>query len=326
MRAAVFDSYGPPEVLRVGDVAVPSPRPGEVLVKVYATSANGGDIAARSGTLRLLTGSSFPKRTGVEFTGEVAATADLTAPWSVGDRVWGVLPRSQYARGGGGSAAEYVAVPISKISELPATVDPVEAAGLLAGGTTGLKGLRDVAGLRRGERLLVTGANGGVGSVAVQLGKALGAHVTGYGNAAARERLTVLGADEFVDHRVVPPSALGAFDVVFDTTGTRLEELRRLLSPGGRMVSIAARGGRPIAQLVASQARGPRRIRFFSGDPGSAALGDLARFVERGQIVPVTAAVHDLDAIADAHRALEGRGVVGKHIVQVSPPAPAGRA
>lgn len=171
----------------------------------------------------------------------------------------------------------------------------------------------------------MTGANGGVGSVAIQLGRAMGAHVTACGNGATLDLLRSLGADVAVDHSSVPVPDLGRFDVILDTVGTAPSQLRTLLTAGGRMVSIAVRGARPIAAVVASQVYGHRRIRSFSGDPGAGLLHDVARFVDRGELVPVVAGVHELDDITTAHRALEGRGVAGKHVVRVSEPEISGQ-
>lgn len=153
-------------------VPVPEGRPGEVLVRVHAISVNGGELAGRAGRVRLVTGRSFPQRTGIDFVGEVAEADPAAEGLKPGDRVWGVPPRRM------GSAAEYVAVRPRQIAFAPRGISMVEAASLPVG-TTAITALRDKAALRPGERLLVRGASGGVGSVAVQIGKAMGAHVTG---------------------------------------------------------------------------------------------------------------------------------------------------
>ncbi|NUV37617.1 NAD(P)-dependent alcohol dehydrogenase, partial [Streptomyces sp. KAI-27] len=214
MRAALFDRYGPPEVLYEGRVPVPVPKPGEVLVKVHATSVNGGELAGRAGRVRLVTGRRFPQRTGIDFTGEVAEVTPGVRGPAVGDRVWGVLGRTM------GSAAEYVAIGPGRLSPAPRTVSLTEAASLPAGGTTGLTALKAHAGLRPGERLLVRGAAGGVGSVAVQLGKALGAHVTAVAGAGRLDFVRELGADEAYSYTECGPGDLGPFDVIMDTAGT----------------------------------------------------------------------------------------------------------
>ncbi|MFD4539911.1 NAD(P)-dependent alcohol dehydrogenase [Streptomyces bauhiniae] len=312
MNAVLFDRYGGPEVLHLSRVPRPEPAAGEVLVRVRAFSVNGGELAARAGRVRLLTGRSFPQRVGLDFTGEVAAP---TPEFAVGDRVWGVLGRTS----GFGSAAEYVTVPADRLGRVPEGLDLVEAAALPVA-TTAVTALRDKAGLRAGERLLVRGAAGGVGNAAVQLGRAWGAEVAGLARAANLDFVRGLGAHEAVDHRAVRPDGLGRFDVVLDTVGTDLGTYRGLLNPGGRMVTIAFDLSRPAASLghiLASTVHGRARVRFFSGNPKRADLDALAHEVTEGRLRPAVDTVFDLAETADAHRALEAGGVKGKYVVRV---------
>ncbi|MBQ0880609.1 NAD(P)-dependent alcohol dehydrogenase [Streptomyces rochei] len=319
MRAALYDGYGPPEVLYEGTVPRPVAAPGEILVRVLTASVNGGELAGRAGKLRPvtgLTGRGFPKRTGMDFVGEVVTPGPPGSGVTAGDRVWGLLPRRRMF----GSAAEFVTVPPGKVARAPSSLDAAEAVSLLAGGTTALVALRDKARLRAGERLLVRGAAGGVGSVAVQLGRARGAHVTALAGARNLDFVRDLGADDAFDYATTGPAGLGRFDVVFDAVGTDLGAYRRLLAPGGRMVAIAfdlSRPGTSLARLLATTVYGPRRVRFFSGNPDRALLADLTALVEDGALRPVVDTVHPLSAIADAHRALERGGVRGKHVIRV---------
>jgi NADPH:quinone reductase-like Zn-dependent oxidoreductase len=315
MRAARYDRYGPPEVLYEGTLPKPVARPGEVLVRVHAASVNGGELLGRAGKFRLITGRGFPKGTGIDFAGEVAALDSPTPGLSVGDRVWGLLPRRF------GSVAEFVAVRPRQLALAPAGLDPVQAVALLAGGTTSITALRDKARLKAGERLLVRGASGGVGSVAVQLGRAYGAHVTALAGARNLDFVRDLGADEVFDYATTRPVDLGPFDVVLDTAiGTELSAYRRLLAPGGRMVSITFDSEHMLSSLayvLASTVFGPRRVRFFSGNPTHRLLADLARLAESGALRPVVDTVHPLSGIAEAHRALEAGGVRGKHVIEI---------
>lgn len=320
MRAAQFDAFGPPEVLYEGSVPKPVARPGEVLVRVHATSVNRGELYGRAGRVRLVTGRRFPMGIGLDFTGEVAALGSPMSGLAVGDRVWGVMPRGRF-----GSAAEFVTVRPRQLAHAPAGLDLVQAAALPVG-TTAITALRDKVRLQAGERLLVRGASGGVGYVAVQLGRAYGAHVTALAGAANLDLVRDLGAEEAFDYATTRPADLGPFDVVLDTVGTDLGSYRRLLTPTGRMVTIAFdidNAVTSLSSIIASALFGSRRIRLFSGNPTHQLFADLTGYVESGALRPVVDTVHPLADIAKAHRAMESGGVRGKHVVSVGLAHPA---
>ncbi|RDG35777.1 NAD(P)-dependent alcohol dehydrogenase [Streptomyces corynorhini] len=326
MRAALYDRFGPPEVLYEGSVPVPVRAPGEVLVRVRAVGVNGGELSGRAGRVKLVTGRRFPLRMGIDFVGEVAEVAEATgsarstgqdgaAPGPRrGDVVWGGLGRRL------GSAAEYVAVRPRQISLAPENLTPAEAVSLLAGGTTSLTALRDKARIRPGERLLVRGGSGGVGSVAVQLGKMFGARVTALAGPRNLDFVRELGADEVIDYTTARAAELGSFDVVMDTVGTELASFRKLLSPGGRMVSVTFDADHilsSVGYILWSAVHGTGRVRAFSGNPRHAQLAELAGYARDGAVRPVVDTVRPLAEIAAAHRALEAGGVRGKHVVEI---------
>lgn len=196
MRAARYDRYGPPDVLHEAMVEKPTAGPGDVLVRVHGASiGSGGEVMVRAGKFALITGRRFPQGLGVDFAGEVVSVGSAVTGTAPGDRVWGLLPHRAF-----GAIAEFVAVPAARVAPAPRGLDLVEAAALPAVGTTVIRALKVEAALRTGERLLVRGASGGVGSVAVQLGKALGAHVTGLAGARNLDWVRGLGADEVADY------------------------------------------------------------------------------------------------------------------------------
>ncbi|SDO50015.1 NADPH:quinone reductase [Lentzea jiangxiensis] len=322
MRAALFDRYGPPSVLYEAKVPIPRHTSKEIRVRVHATTVNGGELAARAGELRLLMGRRFPRHIGMDFVGEVVDVGSAVTDVRNGELVCGVLPRSTELIGRRGSAAEYITVRPHRVTRKPRNLTSVETASILGGGTTSITALRDVAHLLPGERLLVRGASGGVGSMAVQIGKAFGAHVTGLAGKANLDFVRDLGADEVFDYRTTQPGQLGHFDVVLDTAGTDHAAYRRLLSPTGRMVSISfdpSRVFRSIGYLLASTVHGSKRVRFFSGNPQRELFTELVELAEAGEVRPVVDTVHPLSDIAAAHAALEAGGVRGKHIIEVTP-------
>ncbi|WP_460777765.1 NAD(P)-dependent alcohol dehydrogenase [Nocardiopsis nanhaiensis] len=315
MRAARYDRYGPPEVLYEGTLPCPVPGPDQILVRAHASSVNGGELLMRAGRLSLLVGRRFPKGIGIDFAGEVAEVGARVRGLAVGDRVWGSVGRT-----GGSATAEYVAVRPEQVSHSPTGLDPFEAVSLAVGGTTGITALRDKAKVRSGERALVRGASGGVGSVVVQLAKAMGAHVTALAGARNLDFVRGLGADEAFDYATTGPRELARlerFDAVVDTVATNLPAYRRLLAPGGRIVAVGIGSFASVLHILGSQVLGRRRIVFFSGNPKTDLFTDLAGYVERGEVRPVVDTVHELADIAKAHRALEAGGVRGKHVVRL---------
>lgn len=315
MKAAQITSFGTPDVLRVTETGTPSPGAGEVLVAVEASSVNGHDTMVRTGGVKLVSGRRFPIGTGLDFAGVVAATGAGVPGFRAGDRVWGMVhPRRRHTTA---AAAEYVVVAADRIGLAPAGVSAVEAASLVVAGSTALIALRESAGLRDGERVLVRGAAGGVGTAAVQLAHAMGGHVT----ALARDRhaaaLRALGAGEVLDYGSTTSAEIGPFDVILDTVGSELNCYRSRLAKGGRMVTIGL-SAPALAAIAASAIHGARRIRTFSANPGTTVLDDLAGHVTSGALRPVVHSVYPLADVAAAHLAFERGGVLGKHVLAVS--------
>ncbi|MFJ9011931.1 NAD(P)-dependent alcohol dehydrogenase [Streptomyces canus] len=314
MKAVQITGFGRADVLRVNDVERPAPGAGEVLVSVEASSVNGHDVIVRSGELKMVSGRRFPIGVGLDFAGIVAATGAGVEGYRVGDRVWGMVhPRRRHSVAG---AAEYVVVSTERVAHAPADLSSVEAAALVVAGSTALIALRDSVHVADGERVLVRGAAGGVGTAAVQLAHAMGGHVTALARDRHAELLTDLGADEVLDHRSTASEQMGPFDVIVDTVGTELHCYRSRLAKGGRMVTVGLSPS-ALAAIAASSVHGSRRIRTFSANPETPVLREVAGHVTSGALRPVIDSVYPLADIAAAHRAFERGGVVGKHVVTV---------
>lgn len=230
MKAVVYERYGPPEVLRVEDVPVPSPAAGQVRVRVAATSVNlsdweclqGSPAYARMGGLRVPA-----RRTlGSDIAGVVDEVGEGVAGYRAGDEVYA----DNLALMGG--FAEYALVPDSALAHKPSALSFAEASTIPQAGAIAVQGTH---GARAGSRVLINGAGGGSGSFAIQLAKRLGAHVTGVDNAAKQDFMRSLGADEVIDYRRDDFTRGQPFDLVLDLVAHRsVFAYRRALAPGGR--------------------------------------------------------------------------------------------
>ena len=319
MRAAQYSRFGGPDVIEIADVPVPRPQADEVLVRVRVTSVNGGEVAIRAGRLRIVSGRRFPRGLGIDFAGEVIAVGASVQEPIVGAKVWGMLDNRTVVRGGvsTGAAAQYVIVKATLTAPMPDKLDPVQAVSLLAGNGA-FAALRDRAGLRAGERLLVRGGTGGVGFVAVQVGRSMRAEVTTLVSAPNIGTAKALGADIALDHRATSPGDIGEFDVIFDTVGSDMEAYRRRLAPEGRMIAISANPPiRGFMAVFASSFRRSRRIQYILAEPTRALLDDYAELIASGEVTPLIASERPLEELADAHRAFERGGRAGKHLVHI---------
>lgn len=292
MKALVQRVYGAPEDLTFEDVPDPVPGPGEVLVRVLATSVNPYDWHFMRGEpriARLMTGGFGLRRPpvgilGCDLAGRVETAGTEFAP---GDDVYALLPRGAYA--------EYVCVREDLLAPMPANLTHEQAAAMPMAAVTALLALR---GVEAGQRVLVNGASGGVGTFAVQLGKALGAEVDAVCGTGNVDLVRSLGATEVIDYREEDFTRSGRrYDFVLDIAGGRsLFACRRVLERAGTFVAVGGPAGRwlqPAGHVFAALAAGPlvRRRAVLVDAVGcpdkKAVLGELAAFVERGRLTPV---------------------------------------
>lgn len=328
MTAVVHEVYGdvPEDVLRLRQVPRPVVGAGEVLVRVRAAGVD-------RGTWHVMAGWPYPIRVagfglrrpkflnpGRSLAGTVAAVGEGVTGFEPGEEVYGI---------GAGSFAEYVAVQPGKLAAKPSSLSFEEAAAVPISGLTALQAVRDHGRIAAGEKVLVLGASGGVGSFAVQIAKALGAEVTGVCGTASQEAVRGLGADHVVDYtRQDPTDGTHRYDVILDIAGNRrLSQLRRALTPTGRLVIVGGETGgrwlggtdRQIRAQLLSLFVG-QKLGTFIASENAADLRAMAELVEAGRVRPLIDRTYELpDAAAAVRHQVDGHPR-GKIVITVRHP------
>ena len=311
--AVGFARYGGPEVLQRLEVVVPAPGPGQMRVRVAASSVNPADTYLRSGRFRFVLAVRRPFVPGLDVAGVVDAVGAGVTRTAIGDAVFAALP----SRSGGGCAG-LVVVEEGLVAAAPSTVTLADAAALPLVALTALQGLRDHAGLRPGASVLVWGASGGVGAAAVQVAGALGGRVTAVTRAGSVERLRELGVREVIGRDTLPaPLTRRRFDVVFDASGTvPLRALRQRTVPDGVAVTVNPGRGNPLTGVLTRSLPGPA-VRGFVTRPDGADLDQVRRWVDTGVLRPWVHTRLPLHDAERAHRLVESREAVGKVVLVV---------
>ena len=316
MRALQYDSYGPVERLTLRDA--PSPRPGAgPLVRVTVAALNPKDALFRKGKFKVLSGRHFPKYCGVDFAGVVEAPyGDLRA----GDAVFGALSELRFARG---TLAEFVAPHAAEVARIPAGVADADAAAVALVGLTALQALRDVARAGRGTSVLINGASGGVGTVAVQIARILGAHITTISSGATAALCRSLGANETLDYTRLDEALDGArFDVVFDVFGNlSFARARAGLRRRAVFVSTVPTPRRFVRELVTRLSLQQERLVVVK--PNHADLTQLGEWLVDGQLRAVINSRFALCDYAAAFHKLESKHTHGKIVIDVDASASA---
>jgi NADPH:quinone reductase-like Zn-dependent oxidoreductase len=304
MKIIIQTETGGPEVLQLADRADPLPAAHDVLVRVSAAGINPVDAAVRAGYFPLL--GKPPFTVGWDIAGTIAAIgADVTS-FSVGDRVFGMprFPREVAAY------AELVTAPADELAATPADWSDAEAGAVPLVGLTAWQALATVAGLKAGQRVLIHGGAGGVGHLAVQIAKAMGAHVTATASATKLDAARRFGADEVLDYAREHPTD-DSFDVVLDPqAGTQAELSVRLAKAGGVVACLLDASAAAQAQ---AKSKGVRLERI-GVKPDGAGLRALAALAKQGQLTPVVAKTFPLAEAGAAHAFLETRPI-GKVVI-----------
>lgn len=312
MRAAVTEAFGGIDRVVVRDLPRPVPGPGEVLVRVKAAAMNPIDCKLREGKFRLIFRVKPPFVLGFDLAGEVEAVGTGVTRLRPGDAVFGTLSRP-------GAHAEHAVAGEELLLPKPSRLSFEEAASLPAAAMSALQALRDDARLRDGQRVLLNGAGGGIGTFAIQIARATGARVTAVASARNQELLRELGADECLDYAKEDFARReAAFDAILDLVPNRsFPECRRALAPGGTYVTTLPGPGPFFWRVLAALPLfGGRRCRMLMLRPKRSDLEELARLVEEGKLRAIVGDVLPLDAIRDAHVRMQSGHARGKIVVR----------
>jgi NADPH:quinone reductase-like Zn-dependent oxidoreductase len=322
MKAIVRETYGPPDVLRLDEVEKPTPRAGEVLVRVHAASANAGDSHLLRGTpfpFRLIAGLLRPKHRiiGTDIAGSVAAVGPHVSQFRPGDEIFGELSRSGF-----GGYADYVTAPETAVAIRPANISFEEAAAVPTSGLTALQGLRKGK-IQQGQKVLIHGAAGGVGTFAVQLAKAFGTEVTAVCGPRSVDVVRSIGADHVLDYTTDDFARAGpVYDTILAVNGDRsIWDYRRALRPSGVYVMT----GGSNRQLFHALFLGPllsfgnQKFGNLLTRPSQRDLVQLRELIEAGQVKPVIDRRYTLDEVPEAVRYIEEGHARGKVVITVEP-------
>ena len=315
MQAVMYDQFGDASVLSLREAAVPQAARGEVQVRVRMASLNPVDFKLRSGMLRLFGRPKRPAITGKDFAGEISALGADVRGYSVGQRVFG----SVEPLGGQGSCAQFVSLSTDLIAPTPDALSDAVAASLPVASGTALQALTDIAGLQRGQSILITGASGAVGASAVQLAHSIGARITGVCGTANIDYVRSIGAEQVIDYRNEDWQQLDVrFDVIFDAAAaSTFFAAQPRLAANGIYINTMPRPALYWAALVARLTSRQRCVPFLL-KTDAALLERLARLAAERVIVPHIHEVIDLAAVASAQRLMQEGKVHGKVCVRVA--------
>jgi NADPH:quinone reductase-like Zn-dependent oxidoreductase len=321
MRAILQDAYGSPDVFRLAQIEIPKVADDQVLVRVQAAGLDRGTwhlMAGQPYVLRLALGLRKPKNPvpGLDLAGTVVAVGSAVTRFSPGEEVFGT---------GHGSFAEYAVAPEDQLARKPDNLSFHQAAVVPVSGLTALQALTDVGRVKTGQRVLIIGASGGVGSYAVQLAKALGAEVTGVSSPAKLDLVRSLGADHVIDYtREDFADGEHRYDLILDIAGNpTLSRLRRALTHTGTAVIVGGEQGGRLTGLgrqfraVALSVFIRQRLTFFVSKERASDLERLTEFIEAGQLTPSIDQIFSLDQVPEAMRRFAAGQARGKIAITV---------
>lgn len=327
MQAVTFQQYGSPDVLKVEEIHKPVPNADEVLIKVHAASVNAGDWHLLRGDpflIRLGYGLSKPNVNilGADVAGRIEEVGTNVSQFNPGDEVFGDISVSGF-----GAFAEYVAVPASALVLKPANLTFEEVAAVPSAAVTALQGLRDHGEIQPGQKVLINGASGGVGTYAVQIAKAFGAEVTAVCSTRKVEMVRSIGADHVIDYTQEDFTQSGQrYDLILAVGGARsIFDYKQALAPNGIYVTVGGSSMKQLFQVMLLgpwlSMRGSQKMTSMMVKPNQQDLVFLKELLEAGNVVPVIDRTYSLSEVPDAIRYVEAGRAQGKIVVSVAHPA-----
>lgn len=306
--------------MKLEEVEKPSISNDQVLIRVHYSSVNPVDWKIRNGSLKLLTGSRFPRRLGFDFAGEVVEAGPRVTRFKKGDRVFGMLDFRHI-----GSYAEYVCVRENNIASVPENLDFKEAAAVPLAALTAYQALHNKGRMKNGEAVLINGASGGVGSFAVQIAKAAGAHVTGVCGTHNIDLVKSLGADTVTDYLEKDFSELpDMYDIIFDAVGSHsFFRVSRKLKPSGRYITTLPNKSSDILSFFLTALLPPffsgKKSAFINVRPSGSDLHSLCHLIKERKLTPVIDCTFTLEEISQAHAYSETGHARGKIVIEIAP-------
>ncbi len=310
MKALVLNQFGGPEQLQMQVMGIPQIKSGELLIRVHAAGVNPIDFKIRNGSMKLVAGKKLPRILGGDLAG-VIEQAEETSKFRPGDKVFAMLSAS------GGAYAEFAAVKESQLALIPDGLSMTEAAAIPLASLTALQAFQKSNGIKPGDKVLVNGASGGVGSFAVQIAKALGANVTAVCSAANVEFVRNLGADVVIDYNEEEFTQLEAqFNTVFDAVAkSSFSKCKKIIAKGGKYVSTLPNHGVILHQSINFMRA--TKAHFIIAKPSGKDLMLIANMIKKNQLRPHIQKTFPLAEGAEAHRLIETERVRGKLVLEV---------
>lgn len=309
MKAAQISQYGDSSVVQITTIDIPAPGEGQVLVEVHASSLNPFDTTIRSGYMKDMIPLQFPVTLGGDIAGVVAKVGEGVTNFAVGDAVYG---QANVVAGNSGAFAEFAVTSAGQIAVAPHGLEFTDAASLPLVGVSALQALQEHINLQPGQKIFIHGGAGGIGTIAIQVAKHIGAHVATTATGEGIELVKSLGADDVIDYKMHNyADVLKEYDAVFDTVGDDFDATFAILKPGGVAVSMIASANEAVAKELGITAM------TQSTHVTTAVLDTLRQLVEAGVIVAQVDQIFSLDAIKEAFDARETGTVRGKIAIEI---------